>query len=62
MRNKLTGIKIEYTKLTWSERQELKKFIIEFDGKSEFERGQVNENLRKSLGPINSASCPVCGK
>jgi len=62
MSNKLTGLKIEYTKLTSSEKQELKKFVNEFDGKSEFEKGQVNENLRKSLGPINSAACPVCGK
>ncbi|MDL5515075.1 hypothetical protein QSE00_24910 [Arenibacter sp. M-2] len=62
MSNKLTGLKIEYTKLTSSEKQELKKFINEFDGKSEFEKGQVNENLRKSLGPINSTACPVCGK
>lgn len=62
MSNKLTGLKITYTKLTLSEKQEFKKFINEYEGKSEFEKGQVNENLRKSLGPINSAACPLCGK
>ena len=62
MNNKLTRLKILYSELEYSEREEFKKFIPEFENISFSERDALNESFRKSLGPIDSAVCPRCGK
>lgn len=62
MSAKLTKLKISYAELTDSEKEELKSFIRDYDGKFTFEKAQVNESLKLSLGPIDSAKCSCCGK
>ena len=62
MSEKLTKLKYAYSNLSYSERLELKNFIRTFDDSSDSKRDELNESFRKSLGPINSASCPCCGK
>lgn len=59
---KLTKLKISYVELTDSEKEELKSFIRDYDGKYTFEKAQANESLKRSLGPIDSAKCSCCGK
>ncbi len=62
MNKKVTSIKIAYSDLGSDERKEIRDFIEEFEKKEYSDRRILNESLRKSLGPINSATCPVCGK
>jgi hypothetical protein len=62
MSTKLTALKIAYSNLSYEERKDFQKFIKEFEESTFSERDVLNENFRKSLGPINSASCPYCGK
>ena len=59
---KLTKLKISYAELTNSEKEEMKTFIREYDGKVTFEKQQINESLKRSLGPIDSVKCSCCGK
>lgn len=59
---KLTKLKISYAELTDSEKEELKTFIRDYDGKYKFEKQQINESLKRSLGPIDGAKCSCCGK
>ena len=62
MNEKLISVKIGYSDLDWDERKEIRDFIEEFERKEYSDKRELNEGLRKSLGPINSATCPVCGK
>lgn len=59
---KLTKLKISYAELADSEKEELKTFIRDYDGKYTFEKKQINDSLKRSLGPIDSAKCSCCGK
>lgn len=62
MNKKLISVKIAYSDLDLNERKEIRDFIEEFEKKEYSDKRSLNESLRKSLGPINSATCPVCGK
>lgn len=66
MSQKSEKVKSGYAELNYSEREEVKKFIQEFDNASIEKRKLFSENLRsianKSLGPTSDYSCPCCGK
>ena len=63
---KTDKVKSGYTELSDSERQEVIKFINEFEQSGPL--GKVNlskrsrETFNKSLGPTGSNDCPCCGK
>jgi hypothetical protein len=64
---KADKVKSGYAELDYSEREEVKKFIQEFDAatfekRKTFSEG-LNRTLNKSLGPVSSSyACPCCGK
>lgn len=62
MKEKITKIKIAYSQLDWEERKEIRDFIEDFEKKEYSEKIDLNESLKRSLGPINSDVCPFCGK
>lgn len=62
MNKKLTALKLAYSELGYSDRKEFKEFVEKYEDSTFTERDNLNESFRKSLGPINSATCPVCGK
>lgn len=62
MSTKLTKLKISYAELTDSEKEDLKNFIVDYDRKLLYEKQQINESLKRSLGPIDGAKCSCCGK
>lgn len=55
-------MKIAYSDLSWEERKEIRDFIENFEKKEYSEKRIINEQLRKSLYPINSGKCDWCGK
>lgn len=62
MNDAVKKVKLGYSSLDRSEREEVRRFIKEFEDEDFSEKRSINEELRKSLGPINSAECPCCGK
>ena len=62
MKEKVEQVKIAYSDLSWDERKEIRDFIENFEKKEYSEKRVINEQLRKSLGPINSGKCEWCGK
>ncbi|HEY5367432.1 MAG TPA: hypothetical protein VIJ75_00445 [Hanamia sp.] len=66
MSTKSEKVKSGYSELDYSEREDVKKFIKEFDDASIEKRKVFSEGLRttlnKSLGPTSSWGCPCCGK
>lgn len=62
MSAKTDKFKLEYTKLTDSEKQELVRFIAEYQSANTFQKAILGETLSKSLGPTDSAKCGCCGK
>lgn len=54
--------KLEFTILTDIEKAELIKFINEYQGSSTLQKGNLNESLKRSLGPMDSGKCGCCGK
>jgi hypothetical protein len=62
MKEKVELVKIAYSDLSWEERKEIRDFIENFEKKEYSEKRVINEQLRKSLGPINSGKCDWCGK
>lgn len=59
-------VKSGYTELSYAEREEVKKFIRDFD-LSTLEQQRLfsrslNESLNKSLGPLAQSGCPCCGR
>lgn len=63
---KLDKLKLLYTQLGLNDRIELKKFINDFETNTYSDQEQIRESLNdvlnKSLGPINSSGCILCGK
>ncbi|MEB2774605.1 hypothetical protein SYJ56_04765 [Algoriphagus sp. D3-2-R+10] len=55
-------VKLLYSELGIDERKEVREFIQEYEGKFYDEKKRLNEDLRKSLGPLSSAKCAYCGK
>lgn len=59
-------VKIDYLELTDSERQEVFKFITEYEKASYLGKGSLSESARetfsKSLGPTGNNTCPRCGR
>lgn len=60
--NKVDRVKKVYLDLNSEEQELLKKFIKEYDRKPFNERTIIDDNLRKSLGPMLTTGCPYCGK
>ena len=48
--------------LSSNERDEIRKFLKEIDEDTLQEREKLNEDFNKSLGPVSSGGCPMCGK
>jgi hypothetical protein len=51
-----------YSKLSYSERQEVIRLINEFEKKDIDKRIPMIKSLTESLGPLSSGVCPYCGK
>jgi len=67
MANEAEKVKSGYAELKYNfEREDVKKFIKEFDEAGTTTRINLTENLKdirnKSLGPTADNNCPCCGK
>jgi len=62
MSTKTEKLKYEFTKLLDTEKAELTKFIMEYQTSTNLQKANLNESLRKSLGPTDAAKCGCCGK
>jgi hypothetical protein len=62
MKNETERVKLLYSELGIDERKEVRDFIKEYEEKYYDEKKRLNEDLRKSLGPVSSAKCAYCGK
>ncbi len=62
MNEKLTRLKIQFSELTDLEKEQFKLFIREYEGKQTFQKAELKESLKRSLGPIDGAKCSYCGK
>jgi len=51
-----------YLALNATEKEAFEKAIREYNSKGTLEQRNFSENFNKSLGPIMSARCAVCGK
>ncbi len=49
-----------YTELSSTEQTKLLTRLKEYD--NTLYKGDLSESLNKSLGPMDSNSCPMCGK
>ena len=62
----LEKVKLAYTKLSYSDRAELRKFASDYEeGTTQKQKtfSEGLENIRnRSLGPTSSAACLYCGK
>ena len=68
MATEIEQVKSGYASLTYSfQRDEVKRFIEEFDRKTDAEKKVINEKFdssvrNKSLGPVSSSKCSCCGR
>lgn len=53
---------IVYSNMDYDKRRAVREFIKEFEDKEYLEKRQINEELRKGLGPLMSGRCEYCGK
>jgi hypothetical protein len=51
-----------YLELSSTEQEAFLRVVREYDSKTIVERRNYSEIIHKSLGPIMSAKCPICGK
>lgn len=59
---KTDKLKLEFTKLTDAERRDFIAFIADYERSSTIQKGSLNEALKRSLGPTDSAKCACCGR
>jgi hypothetical protein len=63
---KTDKVKSGYAELDYLDREEIRKFIEDFEKHPIEKRKSILENLNKtfnkSLGPIFGNNCPCCGK
>lgn len=66
MSKRTDQVKSGYASLDFSEREEVKKFINEYDASTTQRREtfteDLNRTLNKSVGPRDSNVCTCCGK
>ena len=67
MSAKSDKVKSGYAELDYTEREEVKKFIKEFDELPIEKRKTFSENFNRTInkantGPTSSWGCPCCGK
>ncbi len=66
MTNNATLVLNGFLKLTETEKQEVLTEIGNYQRKDYFEKGRMNEDLnertKRIMGPINSGTCPACGR
>ncbi|MDB5116376.1 MAG: hypothetical protein JWQ79_1868 [Mucilaginibacter sp.] len=59
-------VKSGYAELSYSEKEEVKKWINDFDRATSENQRNLSEGISKAfnkgLGPKDSSSCPCCGK
>jgi ketopantoate hydroxymethyltransferase len=51
-----------YSNMDYDQRRAVREFIDGFEKKEFPDRQKINEELRKSLGPLMSGTCAYCGK
>jgi hypothetical protein len=51
-----------YSELNYENRKAMRDFIDDFEKKEYSEKRDINESLKRSLGPLMSNVCPYCGK
>lgn len=62
MSQKIDQVKKGYTELSPLERQEIREFILWYEGQTINEQRLMSDHLNRSLGPKSGASCPCCGR
>ena len=62
MDKKLIKVIKGYSELDYSEREKIKEIIRQFDNSGLSQRETFIKGLSASLGPLDSSSCPCCGK
>lgn len=51
-----------YSELTSSERKEVRDFIENYE-REDFDKRKLNiKSLSESLGPLDTSTCPCCGR
>ncbi len=51
-----------YSELTYGERKEVRDFIEKYEENEFSQREPIIKSLTESLGPLDSDSCPCCGR
>lgn len=51
-----------YSVLPYSERKEVRDFIDRFEKEEYDKREPIIKSLSESLGPLDTDTCPCCGK
>ena len=51
-----------YSELSYEERKEVRSFIENYEQESFDRRKPIIKSLTESLGPLDTNSCPCCGR
>lgn len=62
MDKKVKLLFIAYSELDDKQQKELREEIDKYEKKWLYEQRNYSEELKKSLGPTSSITCPYCGK
>jgi|GEM_PF-2586652 len=62
MSAKTDRLKIIYSGLTSSEKEEFKTWVNRYDESSSDRQRMLSEGLKSNLGPTDGSRCPYCGK
>jgi hypothetical protein len=62
MSQQTDSIKRASTKLTSAERKEIIKFLEDYEKGTINEQRNLSDSLEKSLGPLATSRCAICGK
>ena len=62
MSAKTDKFKLEFTKLTDTEKDDFIKFINDYQRGTYLQKGIITDSLKRSLGPTDSVKCGCCGK
>lgn len=62
MDNQIDRLFRAYTELDMESRRKLKEKINHFENIDYTKKREIREGFNKSLGPLMTNTCPVCGK
>lgn len=62
MDEQVKRLMVVYSNMDYDKRKAVRDFIKDFEDKEIQQRRQINEELRKGLGPLMSGRCEYCGK